>query len=143
MGYGKEYNRWVRENPEEKKVEQEEEKEVEPEEKKVEQEEEKEVEPEGGKVEQEEEKVVEPEEEINLGTEENEGDDVLVIPKMMTVKLVDILASKKNLGLKGQSDNVEKLQSMKDTLVEILSAGDLKIEEKKLLKEIRELIENE
>ena len=72
MGYGKEYNRWVRENPEKKRVEPE-----------------------------------------------------------------------KDLGMKDNGGNVEKLKSMKDTLVEILSAGDLKIEEKKLLKEIRELIKIE
>ena len=62
---------------------------------------------------------------------------------MIPIKLVGVLASKKDLGMKDKGGNVEKLKSMKDTLVEILSAGDLKIEEKKLLKEIRELIEIE
>eukprot|EP00092_Neocalanus_flemingeri_P007871 GFUD01008497.1.p1 GENE.GFUD01008497.1~~GFUD01008497.1.p1 ORF type:complete len:1644 (+),score=506.46 GFUD01008497.1:41-4972(+) len=42
-----------------------------------------------------------------------------------------------------QVGTLAKLQSMKDSLVEILSTGDLKDEEKTLLKEIKELIEIE
>ena len=41
---------------------------------------------------------------------------------MMSLKLVDVLASKKDLGMKDKGGNVEKLKSMEDTLVEILSA---------------------
>ena len=104
MRYGKEYNRWVRENPEEKRVEPEEEKRVEPDE----------------------ENKVDPDEENNHGTEEKEEQDFSGIPRMMSIKRVDVLASKKDLGMKDEGGNVEKLKSMKDTLVEILSAGDLK-----------------
>jgi len=106
MGFGKEYNKWVKENPVTENGED------------------------------------EPDEENNLSKEEKEVEKVApMIPKKMCLKLVNILATDEALVKGNEERKVEKLKSMKESLVEILSAGDLKDEEKKLLKEIKELID--
>merc|ERR1712106_184060 len=105
VGFGKEYNKWVSENPVTENVED------------------------------------EPDEENNLSKEGKEVEKAApMIPKKMCLKLVNILATDEALVEVNEERKVEKLKSMKESLVEILSAGDLKDEEKKLLKEIKELI---
>merc|ERR1712025_123112 len=105
-GYVKEYNRWVRENPE-------------PDEKKD-----------------------EPGEEKHTDIEEVEEGLESQVKKEMSIKLVNILSAEgDHLKDDGGGDKYLKLKSIKESLVEILGIGDFNEDEKRLLKEIKELID--
>ena len=64
------------------------------------------------------------------------------VKKEMSIKVVNILAADgDHLKDDGGGDRYLKLKSIKESLVEILGIGDFNEDEKRLLKEIKELID--